>query len=265
MAFLEQFKILLLTFYLIGLKPMITRNKFVNLVPGIVTSAIGIIVTTYLALFPHLTSYGLISVLIYYGSLLPSLLVIITANGQCFFNNATYHSITKHISKLENIFKERSLERSLQCVAPRYIFRLKVLLIYILLFLAQGLVFAEVWFLDRKNLWSSFFISTIRANHPMHLFHFVLYINIVTIFFQILNEEIRNSPTFVVLSRKIEFLKYIKLMHMELWKLNGQINNFFGLNLLFITLYFFIYITHQVYWIFLNTHAKLDVLGLLGK
>lgn len=267
MIFFEQFNLLLRVFTLFGFKPNLTiaetnLQKSINFVRVIVPSVIYIIVTLYLANYPHLTSYGIISVLIYYASFLPSVLMILTANGQCFFYNSSYQIILNLIGKVESRFKEKKLRLSLQCVAFHY--RLKMVLVYSLYFFSQGFLFFEVWFLDSPHVLSSVFISVIRATHPLQLFHFIVYSDIIGMLFHELNVEIRNSPTFVHLSSKIEFLKYVKLMHMDLWKLVGQINHFFGWNLLFTTMYVFIYITHQFYWIFLNTHDKLDLLGLFG-
>lgn len=266
MILFEQFNLLLRIFVLFGLKPVTIKEtnlqKCINFIRVAIPSVVYIIITLYLTLYPHLTSYGIISVLIYYASFLPSLLMILTANWECFFKSGSYQIIINLIGKVENLFKEKTLRLSLQGVAYRY--RLKMVLVYSLFVLSQVLLFVEVWFLDSKHLLSSVFISLIRTIHPLQLFHFIVYSDIIGMLFHELNEEIKNSPIFVLLSSKIEFLKYVKLMHMDLWKLVGQINNFFGWNLLFTMMHLFIYITHQFYWIFLSTHDKLDLLALLG-
>lgn len=267
MIFCEQFYFLLRIFVLFGLKPatILETNlqKCINVICVIIPSILDMLITSYLVLYPHLTSYGIISVLIYYASFIPSILMIFTANGQCFFNKNSYQKIGTQIVKVEKILKEKALRLSLQCVAHRY--RRKIIFIYSLFFLSQGFLFAEVWFLDSPHLLSSFFISLLRTMHPLQLFHLILYIDIIGMFFHELNEEIKNSPINAHSTNKIEFLKYVKLMHMNLWKLVGQINNFFGWNLLFTAMHLFIYVTHQFYWIFLSTHDKVDVLALVGK
>lgn len=264
--FCEQFNYFLRIFVLPGLKPVTivetTPKKCLVVIHLLMTSVLCVWITLHLTFYPHLTSAGIVSVLIYYASLVPSLLMIISANGQCFFKRNSYHRITDLIASIEDIMKEKSLRQSLQSAAFRY--RLKILFIYIPFFVSQGLLFVEVYFWDSQLLLSSFLISLIRATHPLQMFHFILYGDIIGMFFHGLNEEIKNLPACVLLSSKIEFLKYIKLMHMNLWKLNMSINNFFGWNLLFTTMYWFIYITHQFYWIFISTHDKIDVVGLIG-
>lgn len=268
MIFLEQFNFWLKLFYLIGLKPSpvlseTKMKKFCDLIAVTVTSTLCATISIYLIFYPHFPSYGTIFVLIYYGSLLPSLLMILTANWQCYFNIKSYPIIIGQIGKLEKLFTEKPLRHSFKCVAFRY--KIKIGILYTLFVTSQVLVFIEVWLLNDQNPWSSLLISLIRVTYPVQLLHFVLYGDIVTMFFNLLNDEIQCSPIFVQTNGKIEFLKYVKLVHLELWKLVVEINNFFGWNLLFTTMFWFVDITHQLYWIFLNTRAILYLMGVIGK
>lgn len=170
--------------------------------------------------------------------------------------------IINQIGKLEKHLDDKSLRLLIRSTAVRY--KLKMVLLYIMYFLSQILVFVEVWLLDSENTLSSVFIMLFRATYPMQVLHFVLYCDIVTMFFRALNEDIRQSPIFVHHVSKIEFFKYAKLVHLDLWKLVVEINNFFGLILLFSTMFWFIDITHQLYWIFLNAYSKLNWLGIIG-
>lgn len=266
MIFFEQFKILLTFFYIIGLKPAITTRtkmeRIVDLIPVIITSFLCGTLTIYLLFFPHFSSYGIIFGMIYYGSLLPSLLMILSATAQCFFNKKAYKAIINQIGKLEKQMDEKSVRHSLKCAALRY--KLKFLIVYTVFFVSQILVFVEVLVLHPGRELSSFLISSIRATYPIQMLHFVLYGDIATMFLYQLNRKFRQTPTFVQKCGKIEFLKCVKLVHYNLWKLVDGINKFFGWNLLFITMYWFIHITHQSYWIFLNTHTKLFKLELFG-
>lgn len=268
MLFIEQFSILLRIFYITGLKPVPTvesnlKDK-VSLLPVILSPIFGTAIATYLAFFPHFDSHGPISVIINYGLILTSFLMILSANGQCFCYKRTYQSILNLIQQVEDKYKEKSLRRlPVQSIALRY--RLKVASIFFLYFLSQGLVFAEVWLDNVNHLDSAFLTSFMRSTYPIQIIHFVLYNDIVVMLIHKLNDEIKDSPAFLHSSSKIEFLKYLKLMHMDLWKLVVMINNFFGWNLLFTIMYSFIYITYQLYWIFLTMHDKLDVLGVIGK
>lgn len=267
MIFFEQFNFSLKIFYIIGLKPATISGtnirKFVDLIAVIATSSLCVSITIYLLFFPHFPSYGVIFVIIYYGSLLPSLLMILAANGQCYFNKNAYQIIIKQIGKMEKTLKEPSLRLSFKFIAFRY--NLKFVIMYMLYFSSQICVFVEVWQVDSENALSSIFISVLRASYPIQLLHFVLYIDIATMFFGQLNEEIVHSLNFDHASSKIEFLKYVKLMHLELWKLVVGINDFFGWNLLFTSIFWSVDITHEIYWIFLNTHANVNLLGLFGR
>lgn len=264
MTFFEQFNFLLKIFYVIGLKPNIIREtnqgKVMDLITVLVTSSISTAITIYLIFFPHFSSYGVIFVLIYYGSLFPSLLMILTANGHCYFNKSTYQLITNQVGKLEKMFKGKSSQ-----ILFAFHYKLKIAFLYTLYILSQILVSVEVWFVDSQNSCSSFLISFFRAMYPLQLLHFVLFCDIATMFFHQLNDKVQHTPMFDHKSGKIELLKYVKLVHMELWRMVVQVNKFFGWNLLFTSIFWFIDTTHQLYWIFLNTHTKLNYLGLLGR
>lgn len=268
MLLIEQFSFLLRIFYISGLKPVPTVGSnliyIVSLLPVILSPIFGTAIATYLAFFPHFDSHGPISVIINYGSILTSLLMILSANAQCYGLKRTYQSILNLIQQIENKYKEKSLRKlPVQSIALRY--RLKVAFIFLLFFLSQGLVFAEVWLDNVDHLVSSFLTSFMRSTYPVQIIHFVLYSDIVVMLIHKLNDEMKDSPAFLHSSSKMEFLKYVKLMHMDLWKLVVLINNFFGWNLLFTIMYSFIYITYQLYWIFLTMHDKLDVLGVIGE
>lgn len=190
--------------------------------------------------------------------------MILNANARCCCCKHTYQSILNLIQQIECEYKQKTLrELPIQSIALRY--RLKAALILVLFFLSQGLVFAEVWRANVNYLGSSFLISFVRITYPIQILHFILYNDILVMFMHKLNDEIKDLPDFLHSSSKIELLKFVKMMHMDLWKLVGLINNYFGWNLVFTLMYSFIYITGQLYWIYLTVHDKLDVLGLIGK
>ncbi|KAJ6642677.1 hypothetical protein Bhyg_07630 [Pseudolycoriella hygida] len=143
-------------------------------------------------------------------------------------------------------------------------YRLKILLISFLFFLSQGLVFAEVLFLSEgRGLFSSFLTSSLRSMFPLAICHVVLYSDLITMFIDEINIQIKYSPKYHNVTTRIEFLKNVKLLHMDLWKLVGQINIFFGWNLLILIINSFIYITYQLYWIFLALELKWPTLGMV--
>lgn len=266
MIFLEQYNFLLKLFYFIGLKPAVKSRtkmgKLADLVPAIVTSLLCIALSVYLLFFPHFASYGIVFAMIFYGSLIPSLLMILSATIQCYFKKNDYKTILNQIGKLEKQLDEKSTKLCIKCVAFRY--NIKFVILYIVFFISQLLVFVEVKLMHPGRVWSSIGISLIRATYPIQLLHFVLYGDTATMFLHQLNRKFRQTPIFIHKSGKIEFLKYVKLMHYELWKLVDGINKFFGWNLVFISMYWFIHITHQSYWVFLHMNSNPHGLELVG-
>lgn len=266
MIFLNEFNFILKIFYFIGLKPSTIDKtfvqKFIDFITVAITSTVCLILTVYLIFVPHFSSYGIIFTLIYYGSLCPSLLMILTANWQCYFSKTTYQIIINQIDKLEKHVDEKSLRLSMDRLAFRY--KLKTVILFILFFQSQILVFVEVWHIDPDRAFSSLLISSVRATYPLELLHFVLYSDIAAMFLNRLNEKVQHSPIFVHRSGKIDFLKYVKLVHSDLWKLIVGVNKFFGWNLLFTAIFWFINITHQLYWIFLAARDEPKALELAG-
>lgn len=267
MFILENFNVLFQIFHLVGLAPISAigqrsnTNRFAYLTSVILCSTSSIIIVTFLLLFPHLTSHGPIHSIIDMVHSLSSLLMILTAIGQCYYRKSTYMIIIHRTQKMEECFRKKVYAKfPVQC-ACRY--RLKVLLILTLYFVTQVLVFIESWLGD-GSLISSFLISFIRIIHPLVVLHLVLYIDVATMFLQELNQHIRNSSIFFH-SSKLDLLKNIKLIHMNLWKLVKQINVFFGTNLPFLIINSFMYTTHQFYWIFLTAYAKWNLLGIIGR
>lgn len=265
MIFLDKFNFTLKLFYLTGLRPELKSTAEYKLIDGIIvltTSTLCVGLTIYLTIVPHFPSIGIIYSLIYYLHLPLSLVMMLCGNGQCYFAKNVYQIIINQIEKLEKRFDEATLKVSFERLAVQ--FRLKVVILYALFFLSQTLVFVEIWRLDPVRAGSSFLISLIRATYPWMVLHFVLYIDIAAMFFHKLNVIIQQSPIIVHKSGKIDFLKYVKLVHSDLLKMIVAVNKFFGWNLLFTSIFWFIYITHQVYWIFLNMQ-KFDMLHIWGE
>lgn len=92
----------------------------------------------------------------------------------------------------------------------------------------------------------------------------VLYCDSISRSLQELNLHFKNSSAFFYSTSKIEFLKNIKTMHMNVFKVVLQINIFFGWNILFIIINIFNYITILQYWLFISLHHQVDALGIIG-
>lgn len=269
MVMLERFNFLLRMCQFVGFAPisLTTRNmkkanfvdNFVNLIPTALTTFFSLCIAYFLLLRPHFESYGPIHGIINTASLLILFLIVLSGNCQCFFSKSIHRNINYKIRQIEQkMFAEHE--------SKFYIaYRLKMLVIFFLFFLSQGLVFYEAYLASAsEGMMSSFFTSLFRFIFPVAVLHVVLYSDIVANFIQQLNLKIKTTPTCYHSSSKVELLKNVKLMHMDLWKILTEINRYFGWNLLFLVINSFVYITYQLYWIFVTLQHNWDKLGVIG-
>ncbi len=247
----------------ISKKAITHLHHFIHILPVVLPSLFGLFITTYLLVFPHFESFSSIHTIINFASLSSFFMIIFSANCQCFCYKSIYQTIIYQIRQIEKRGKEKFWHKLPVKIKLHFI--LKALYIFCLFIVSQGLVFVEVLIsASTPQIGSSFLTSLLRLISPLAALHVILFGDIVTIFILELNEQIRNLITFSHSSVKIEFLRSVKLMHMDLWKLVTQINIFFGWNLLFLIINSFIYITYQLYWIFLALELKWNVLALIG-
>lgn len=268
---LESFKFFSKIFQILGFAPInVTTkdtknnnfvNNFVNLIPTTLTTCISLAIAYFLLIHPHFESYGPIHGIINSASLLNLSLIVLTGNGQCLFYKSIHRNINYQINEIERkIYTETSIK------SPFHIaYRLKILLIFFLFFLSQGLVFYEAYLASASGMLSSFFTSLFRFVFPVAVLHVVMYSDIISNFIRQLNRKIRNSSTCLHSSSKVEILKNIKVLHMDMWKVLMQINRYFGWNLLFLVINSFVYITYQLYWIFVTLQQDWDKLGVIGR
>lgn len=268
MFLIEHFNVPLRLFKFIGIAPIARNEKrtklkrFLYNIPIFVSSAFMLCVAAYLLLFPHFTPYSSVYTIISYSSTVSFIFIIFTANVQCYYYNSVYQSMNYRIREIEKRCRDEFWTKCPKNIQFRY--KLKILLIFFLFFLSQGLVFVEV-LLNGSRLWSSFLTSFLRLIYPIAVLHVIIYSDIVAMFILEVNAQIRNSSTFVHSSNKIEVLKNIKLMHMDVWMLVVQINKFFGWNLLLLVINSFIYIIRQLYWIFLALQLQWQSLAVIGR
>lgn len=147
-----------------------------------------------------------------------------------------------------------------------FYYRLKVLLILTLFVASQSLLFAEVLIVSGSSKLKSWFLTaSLRSIYPIAILHVVLYGDLITMFIEEVNVQLRNSPKCSSTSSRIEVLRNVKLLHMDVFKLAVQINTFFGWNLLVLIINGFIYIIKQLYWIFLAIELRWHKLAVIGK
>lgn len=266
---------LLRIFYFIGIAPYAKTTKRRNLrsithfIPTFLSSILSFCLTIFLLIFPHFESLGPIHTIINFSYVWSLFLTIFSANCQCYFYKSIYRRANFRIRQIQKSFREKSLTKFVHHFQLRY--RLKVLVIFILFFTSQGLVFVEVWLIsETRGLWSSltasFVTSFLRILYPMHVIQIVLHCDVLTMFIKNLNLQTQTARRICFgASDKVQFLKNIKLMHMELCKLVAELNVFFGWNLLFLMINSFIYISYQLYWIFLSLQLNWGLLAIIGS
>lgn len=271
MLLFEHFNYILSLFKLFGIAKIpiaekeTTLKHFIDYTPVLLSTLIGLVLAFYLIFIPPFKPYSSVHAILSYARLVSCSLVIISANCQCFFYRSLYKNIHYRISRMEHRCKEMFLATFPRKMAFHY--RLKVLLIFFLFLLSQGLVLAELLIISGPSRLLSFFLTlTLRSVYPIAVLHVVLYGDFITMFIQETNLQIsKRSPKDVNPLSKIELLKNIKLFHMDLWKLVAQLNIFFGWSLLVLIIASFIYITSQLYWIFLALELRWHKLAMIGK
>lgn len=271
MLLYEHFNVMLTLFKLFGIAKISKTKKetrlkhFKEYTPVLVSTLIGLACAMYLIFIPPFNPYSSVHAILSYARLINLSLVVISANCQCFFYRSIYKNIHYRISRMEHRCKERFSATFPRKMAFHY--RLKVLLIFSLFFVAQGLVLAEVLIISGRKALLSFFLNlTLRSIFPIAVVHVVLYGDLTTMFIEEMNLQISKTvPKSFYPSIKIELLRNVKLLHMDLWKLVAQLNIFFGWSLLVLIINSFIYITSQLYWIFLALELNWHKLAMIGK
>lgn len=262
----DRAKLLYKLFQFVGLAPINTTKKdrkinIINVIPAVLTTIIGLSIAAFLFIHPHFASFGSIHIIINFASLCSLTLVLLTGNGQSFFRKFVHRKMNNKITQIEqNIFAGVPIKSPFVNA-----YKLKTFSVFFLFFLSQGIVLYESSLISYASIPPAIFTSTFRLICPVAVSHVVLYCDTVSNLLYCLNVKMGNSSTCVYEnSSKIELLKNIKLMHMELWKVVVQINRYFGWNLMFLVINSFVYITYQLYWIFVTLDKYWDLLGVIG-
>lgn len=269
MFLLDHFNVLLKIFYWTGLAPFPTLDKkrqcYSYIITVIVSSFINIGLVVLSFYFQLYNMYGNIETIVNYAFVGSLSLSNLSANFQCYHYQSVYSKIVYQIIKIENNFKTKFTKRSpFQTIALRY--SLEVFFITVLQLISFALQFFELWLeYEYKKCTIICFTILTRCISTLILFHVLLYICIVQMFISELNRRIKNAPISFNSETKIEFLKTIKSMHLETWKLMMQINQFFSWNLPFLVIHLAIQTTFYFYWIFVILQVEWNLLYIAGK
>lgn len=266
MPLLEHFKVFQHLFYFNALVPFrlgsddvkFQNMKCVSIVKAIIFSIINVVITAYLFYSGYATDYGKITTILNSACLLNQLFINVAAYIQCCSHSSNYKILNCKIKDVERTFKE-TFSRNLPISSLAHQYKLKFMFIYTL-FVAKAIAFIyEGWNMSEINGAMNVLGDTVTYTISVLVtLHVVMYVDIVKMFLQELNRRIRDSPICFYSSTKIEFLKNIKFLHMDLWKVVTQINIFFSWSLLLFTINTMINFVYDLYNIFISLEDDND-------
>lgn len=201
------------------------------------------------------TMDGLIHVILFYGYFVLVVSSNIAGNIQCLVKRSTYVDIICQIHQVECLFMIK-FSKTINYRTSNSKFKVKVCIIFALLICATLTSYTiNGWQLSESILLRTV-VTILEIISSLVCLHPVLYIDIIAMFVLEMSDTVRTPknifPASVDIFEKFENLKKLKSIHFELWNLVKKINSFFGWNLLFLLTKFFIDITYNLYWIFIE-------------
>lgn len=270
MSILQNFGKIQRIFYLMGLAPChfsALNGKIKSCtrsIPILISFLSSICVVTLQIIYYYLEPYGLITKLInfaFFGFLLLSNVIV---NWQCLYYKSTYENIIHRIQQLERKcnfkFTTKILYKSINL---RY--TINAASIVGCFAISATIVLWQAWAIGHNSILLGCLTTFKEFTCGLAVLHFTLYVQIVRLFIAELNKQIRFSPICFYASTKVAFLKDVKSMHMDLHKIMKEINNFFGWQLLVLTVHYIVLITYSLYWLFLNILLKGKSYSIAGE
>lgn len=272
MLLLKHYKTYMRIFFIVGLAPFCAKSEtaeshsrtskrtavkslFCKLVP-IINMLISLSQFSFLLKIVDGTLDGKIHVILFYGYFILSILSNVIGNIQCFVYQSVYLDIVRRISHINRLFMTK-FSKQIDFQRSYTIYKWKTLIIYSLLLCATLTSYSlngwelSTTFLLRTVVTMLETICTLSALHPM------LYIALIRIFIHEMTDAMKSTKKFfqvtVAVLEKCEELKKLKLIHFEVYNLLNKINLYFGWNLLFLLMKYFVDITYNLYWIFIET------------
>lgn len=271
MLLLKFYKTYLRIFFVVGLAPFssereisemqrstkrsVVKSFFCKLVP-IINLLFSLSQFSLLLKMVDGTLDGKIHVILFYCYFILTISSNIMGNVQCFFHQSEYLDIIRLIHNIENLFMTK-FSKQIEVQRSYTIFKWKTLFVYSLLVCVTLISYSfNDWELSKKNLLRTVVtmletICTLSAFHPM------LHTALIRMFVFEMTDAVKSSKKFfqmtVAVLEKCEELKKLKLIHFEVYKLVSKINLYFGWNLLFLLVKYFVDITYNLYWIFIET------------
>lgn len=269
MSILKNFRLFQRIYFLVGLAPCVDQKYkgCVFIIPVFISILSTICVALLQFLFFYLKSFGPLFEVVNYVYFLIVFTSNVTAGLQCWFYKEIYQDI---ILRIEGLEKECNFKFSRKILYQpiKKSFIVKAFFIIGLFSISAGIVLGQAWVIGNNSKKSISLASLTILKELMcalAVLHFTLYVDIVRLFLTELNNQIRSSPISFFESTKISFLKDIKYMHMDIYLLFKQINNYFGWHLLFLMVHYLILITYNCSWIFIVVQSHGRTFSITGK
>lgn len=273
MSILQRFEIIQKIFYLIGIAPchLAAANRkhksFFHSVPVTISFLSSICVALLQFFSFYLNKFGLMTKLINYVYFGCCLFSNVTANLQCWYLESIYRNIIHRIQRLDETSNYKfSRKIFYKPMKRRHV--INAILIVGSWSISTAIVLGQAWFIGSNSIKDILMASATTFKESMcalSVIHFTLFVDIVRCFIAELNEQIHCSPICFYASTKVAFLKDVKLMHMDLFLLMKQVNNFFGWHLLILMIHYLILTLYSLYWIFLTIQEGRKGYSIAGE
>lgn len=271
MSVLKHFNNLLFVFFAFGLAPLRPgtfplKIKFKSFfLPLIISLIWNVIIIGLQFNYNHPESFGRINKILTVASLSSGLAFNVSAILQCYFHSMEFQNLINQIEKIEKCFEMNFSERVTSSSFARrsrrkvlFMFSLAVVNDVVVIVVLEGFLGKfDAIMIGLLDFTTNFFSVAV-------IIHVVIYVDIVQMYLNVLNSIVKNSPIRWYSARKMEFLKKVKLMHMELWKMVMHINHFFSWSLLYFTIDFMVSLVYDLYKIFAVLQSGQSIIWASG-
>lgn len=272
MTILKRLNHLMSVFLLLGLAPFTVKtvhiksgiSSYIPSIPIIISSILNASVFALLLHFGQIQSFKLINSIISMAALLTGLVSNLCSIFQCFLYPVVYRNLIGQIKKIEKNLKENFAEELPASAFANRFRRSMVIILCMAIVRGMSTMFMLLNSFNHSGVLTGVLQSVTSVFSVVVMGHVVLYVDITQMCLAVLNDSIRKSPIFLHSTMKLEFLKYVKLIHMDLWKLTTQINDFFSWSLVNLTISFMINLIYDLYQIFYGLQPGTGIMWALG-
>lgn len=268
MLLFEGFSLFRKLFSFFGLAPIFNKNSKENKdnakdnifksvlgsLPSIVfiiLSCVQIIIQTTLN---FVDDYGIIHLIILKLYFLITAASNVIANIQCLLYKLEYYDIIRRIQHIEHLLMTKfSKEIDIKKIMVKY--KIKFFTVFLLL-ISLELMSCILTPWDPAAFTLAIVRGILEIIYTMTCLHPILYVDIVRMYIKELSSALIQSKSYfqfsTVIIDRTNKLNDIRLVYFKLWKLVQKINIYFGWSIVIMLIKFFIDITFDLYWIFIE-------------